>query len=452
MIAQQRKLAALLSKKSQQSDDLKRPQASGPAESSKRASTEGALKRPIRPTLKRPGNASALAALAAARAKAASKTAPEATMKDEPEIIEVEDSPQLQRKKKAVDTNRLASLVKNVSAASRGDGDDTSAAFGSNVTPADFWRNIREWDFVSDLANLNNDKDESSLNTRKSIPETFISFRHYISLWAPLCLAEARAQLMSELMTTSNQQRSKARLFVEVEVETTWTGGGRKDRHLHTDLIDMDSCSVRIRNKVRNQGQGQYYANDVFCLVPTECKDTVELLINGKKIADNDHSFKRFCIVGHTEYQRKDLNGLVLKVSKRKWAQIGTSTMFLMKIGANITALREFTALCGVETIPLKRYLLGHHLNEMTGSLSSNETADNRSVTMSRSAQVKKDSLLKKMGGVEALGKGFTEYARKKFNASQLMAISASSTGYGEGEHLKGIWSSANWPSRTSLF
>ena len=36
-------------------------------------------------------------------------------------------------------------------------------------------------------------------------------------------------------------------------------------------------------------------------------------------------------------------------------------------------------------------------------------------------------------GGVQALGKGFTDYIYKKFNPSQLTAISQSSQGYGDG-------------------
>ena len=44
-----------------------------------------------------------------------------------------------------------------------------------------------------------------------------------------------------------------------------------------------------------------------------------------------------------------------------------------------------------------------------------------------------KNNLIANMGGSSALGKGFTEYARKKFNDSQLQAISAAAQGYGEG-------------------
>ena len=311
------------------------------------------------------------------------------------------------------------------------DDEFSSAAFASQITPEDFWKNIRDWDFVTDLANQITEKDETALTTRKPIPETFISFRHYISLWAPLCLAETRAQLISELMTSSNHQgsSSRANFFVQVDVETTWKTG-RKDRNLHSDLIDMDACSVKLKARERNKGNGPFYPNDVFALIPTECKDTVELLLSGKPVENAENAFKRFSLVGHSEVQRNDVDGLILKVSKRKWALIGTSSMYFLRIGGNITALREFTALCAVETIPLKKFLLGHHLE---GSSNKSAISTTKSIGNSSSIGIipesQKQALLNKMGGVQALGKGFTEYAQRKFNPSQLMAISASSTG-----------------------
>ena len=67
-------------------------------------------------------------------------------------------------------------------------------------------------------------------------------------------------------------------------------------------------------------------------------------------------------------YKIIKLTLLILKISKRKWAQVGSSKtggksgsgaqMYLLKIGCNITALREFTALSCVDILPLKHYLL----------------------------------------------------------------------------------------------
>jgi len=94
--------------------------------------------------------------------------------------------------------------------------------------------------------------------------------------------------------------------------------------------------------------------------------------------------------------------------------------MYLVKIGSTVTALREFTALCRMELLPMKRYLLAQHL----------EYAENRrKLSQHQSTQ----NLLDQMGGSQALGNGFIEYARAKFNASQLTAIAASAHEYGEG-------------------
>jgi hypothetical protein len=177
--------------------------------------------------------------------------------------------------------------------------------------------------------------------------------------------------------------------------------------------------------------------------------------------ADSD-VFKHACIVGHCETHRKEVHGLILKISKRKWAQVGSckssgksgsgGQMYMLRIGCNITALREFTALTCVDKLPLKHYLLGKQLNENSpsekkghndnsqdhnskktklGSNANNTSKGGNAIPDPR--HTNKDSLLKMMGGVDALGKGFTEYATKKFNPSQLMAISASSQGYGDG-------------------
>jgi senataxin len=410
-----------------------------------------AQKRPTRPNLKRPSSAATV--LAAARAKAAARnggrnpsialpdTKPSVTKAEitsspanvAAEAARVTESPKLKRKIKSVEAskaNSLANLVENVAFKEKTAGGDSlaSASFASNIAPDDLWKNIREWDFVSDLARQQQQQQEldDTVKTpaKKSIPDTFISSRHYIAAWAPLCLAETRAQLLSEVLTECGQNPRRSP-FLLVDVETTWKGG-KKDRALHTELMDIDSCNVQLKMKHRgNEGKLQFYAHDFCCLVPVQHKDMVERLLRGGQIHNHEDSFRKFGMIGHTEVQRKEVNGLILKVSKRKWAQIGCSQMFLLRIGGNITALREFTALCRVEAIPLKRYLLGSHLEK------TEKTTSDFQKTAHLSNQ--KEALLKKMGGVQALGKGFTEYAQRKFNPSQLMAISASAHGYGDG-------------------
>jgi hypothetical protein len=68
----------------------------------------------------------------------------------------------------------------------------------------------------------------------------------------------------------------------------------------------------------------------------------------------------------------------------------------------------------------MKSFLLGLHLEkvEHRRKLSRNQPTEH---------------ILLQMGGSEKLGNGFIDYARKKFNASQLTAIAASAHEYGEG-------------------
>jgi hypothetical protein len=75
-------------------------------------------------------------------------------------------------------------------------------------------------------------------------------------------------------------------------------------------------------------------------------------------------------------------------------ALIGAKQMFMLKVGSNITSLREFTALCKLETIPLKKYLLGNHLGKDEGPRSSKKARKHGQETM-----------VEEMGGVQALGK-----------------------------------------------
>lgn len=221
---------------------------------------------------------------------------------------------------------------------------------------------------------------------------------------------------MSDMLSDISQTEKKTSILSHVSVDTTSKTGKKRGRDLQSDFLDMESCYVEIKAREKQAFSSQIYSNDIFCLVPPEQKDTVELLVRGREAKLNFDSFRRAGLIGHTEVQRKSIDGLILKVSKRRWAQLGSKSMYLFRLGGNVTALREFTALCNVETLPLKRYLLGHHLQ-------------GQAKMVKQSRKISNEELLRKMGGADALGKGFTDYAKKKFNPSQLGAISASANG-----------------------
>jgi hypothetical protein len=276
--------------------------------------------RQIRPsTFKRTSTSSVLAA---ARSKAAGNAAgnketalPVNTSRN----TKVSTKTPGKRKEVATAPSRLASLVHSVAKNPHDDG----TAFTTPYSPDDFWKNIREWSFVSDVYQQIQgveDQDNHYIPT-KPIPDTFINTRHYIMAWGPKCLAEARAQLVSEVLTESGQRDNVRSPFILVEVETTWKSG-RKARGLHTDLIDTDACYVQLKTKERYNLQ--LYCHDICGLVPVEKKDMVEVMVRGRKsdkssVNGFEDSLSQFCMIGHSETQRKELDGLILKVSKRKW-------------------------------------------------------------------------------------------------------------------------------------
>jgi senataxin len=412
----------------------------------------------IHKSFKRPSPAAAIA-MARAKAKQAEeeKTGKEPPFKKPRQDADSKTHDKTSEKDdtgRANQNSRLKSLVQNVVA--KKDDPFDSAAFAVNITPEDFWKNIRNWDFVTDLAkqqleesNYGTDdgkeKAKRREDARRPVPDTFINTRHYMAIWSPLCLDECRSQLLSEVMTECGQMNPRNSPFLLVDVDTTWKTGNRHDRQIHSELSDIqDSCQVMIKTKNRDQGSKmQFFPHDICCLVTVEKKDLVENLLRGRKQNLNKNNdcnsssgdspaFQKACLVGHTESHRSSVHGLILKVSKRRWAQIGTKEMYLLRIGSNVTALREYTALCNVDLNPLKKFLLGQHLDKSKHDIYGKK--DRQSLkNLDSSDPNHKQKLLKKMGGVEALGKGFTQYVQQKFNPSQLMAISASSEGYGDG-------------------
>jgi len=125
-------------------------------------------------------------------------------------------------------------------------------------------------------------------------------------------------------------------------------------------------------------------------------------------------------VVGRTEFRHDSMNGLLLRVSKQKWVTVGQNDMYLVKLRSNITAVCVFTALCQVEALSLKQYILGQHL------------VDDAHKKVSSSGK-NKHAMLYVMGGSDALGKGFIHYVQHNFNPSQLAVISAAAEEYGDG-------------------
>ena len=195
-------------------------------------------------------------------------------------------------------------------------------------------------------------------------------------------------------------------------------------------VFDALCCSKNTKHAARNKKTTpsddpdlQFMPNDLVVLIPDKSKNFVENALNDSAVVSRDDlsTLRKHNLVGHSEFRRDSLDGLLVRVSKRWWATVGTQDMYLLKLGSNITAVREFNALCRVDSLPLKRYILGEHLVDKTNNHARTFAAQNP------------HDLLETMGGTNALGKGFISYIQNKFNPSQLAAISAAAEEYGDG-------------------
>lgn len=423
--------------KSSSSNSNKKPGRKNPPPSSSSSAVASqkrpsSFKRPTRaaPQHKRPTTAAA--ALAQARNRLQAKTSGAAS------------STTTKTAKKSTSLSQWVSSAASLQSSHDGEESSllSSARGGSNsgygqIEPEDFWRNLRDWNLLSSIVqerseNSNRKSEKELENKAKPLPDTFVSHRHYMAAWAPLCLAETRAQLLQEILTQINKQQDNKKLWIPVVVTVGKAGRGgpmSMDYTSNNSGTLLDCISVTVRAKDRHDAAAarlQTFPHDLFLLLPSPHATEVELALKNKS-GTLEESFRKYGLVGHAEYMRKSLDGLVLKVSKKWWAVVGDTEMCLWPLGSNVTALREFTALCRIESIPLRQFLIGQDLVENKSKGSS----DNKMHEKERPKS--KQSMIHAMGGVTALGKGFTQYAKNKFNPSQLEAISASAQEYGQG-------------------
>lgn len=385
-----------------------------------------------RPTLKRKG----ISAATAARLKSDQPPAKRPNVTTAADAA-VETTLKVERKeKKAAPSGSLAKLVQHVANENAG---DTSGAALPTIQADDFWKFLRDWDFCSQYAQTvgpNSNNQKGSQSSRKPLPNIFLNVKQYIALWAPLCMAECKAQIMQEASLNMT-----APLAVKVSAGTSQVrmnnrNGGVNSKAVtdFTNTFDEIETATYVQLQPERKGAGNdinFVTHDICLLLTSDNRDLLKLLRTGRAALpqgadpeDLDRVWDSAGMIGHTEVTRQGVSGLTLKVSKRKWAKLGTNNshnkiMYLVKLGSNVTALREFTALCRIDMLPLQKFLLGQHL----------EKGKPRKLSRNQSTE----QLLNQMGGKAALGEGFLKYAQNKFNSSQLTAIAASAHEYGDG-------------------
>jgi len=278
------------------------------------------------------------------------------------------------------------------------------------IAPNDYWKSMREWDFLKEL----NDKQQNNNGNPRHKGNNGKRKHNDIG-------GNKAATSNEPPPTPSDDPTERAAVLVNGSSE---------------------NIGVQIRSVLtENYRDRTFIANDIVLLARKEscvwdaCKGA---LVQRQQKQRQGRSQVRQGIVGHIEYTRRSMEGMTIQVSRKLWTEVGsTAEMVLLKLGCNITALREFTALCRMDTIPLLDYILGEKMSSSSKKKESSAAAQHGFPMDEQDPLVKekraKKEVISNMGGSSALGKGFAQFASQKFNLSQLGAISASATEYGDG-------------------
>lgn len=281
-------------------------------------------------------------------------------------------------------------------------------------------------------------KQQHPSSMQQPLPDTFSSYREYCALWAPLCLDEARAQILSDAIadipywktnsTKASSEKSSLRVLLEPIKE-----------EVHGS---SESLGVRVKSVLTPDYKDRsFMSNDLVLLVGKESYlwEAYNGTLHKQQQQQKQSSCTRYGLVGHIEFSRKSIEGLTIQVSRALWSEVRSTEMALFNLGCNITSLREFTALCRMDSIPLLNYILADNMTPKKetipskGEASSSHSDDFDMIDSAAGEKRAKMNIISSMGGASALGKGFADYASRKFNLSQLGAISAAAHEYGEG-------------------
>jgi len=335
-------------------------------------------------------------------------------------------------------------------------------------------------DQVQTSSSATNDDSLSSSSLNITIPDTFQSKKQYKNLWSPLCLAEARAQVLSDALSdvpswstrnsngnrhnnnSNNHRRGRGGnnnntdglipVVVSPHVKSLNNHSSNMTIILQPSAIKSSNSDGRLDHESFHTNRGpSFMSNDLVVLAITE---SIFLRAAKGQLDDNNNSStasslsskkKILGFVGVVEFGRKSIERLPVKISKALWSQLSNGDkrereMVLLKLNANVTSMREYSALCQVGLCPLMPYLLCKKMtvakdpfDALSEVLFSGDPSKSTSTNSHISGYDEKGALIKNMGGNEALGDGFAKYAKKKFNPSQLGAISAAATEYGQG-------------------
>ena len=249
-------------------------------------------------------------------------------------------------------------------------------AYYPPVHPDKYWCCMRSWDFLREFNDAMRNRgslpkkketskkrplepvamtvtEDGKNSSADPLPTIFESVQHYKALWASLLIDEAKAQILSEVVSSQSSpstswiQGSKVAVGTSARLERSRTA---RDHSSSCGIPNSSEPSVDVHiTSTQSAGIGRpVCTNDLLLFVRQ--LSTIELAVRGKAFEALDEGLGsqelrkgRFGFVGHALNNRsRSLDGLLVRVSQKYWSQFESlNEIFIIPIGSNVTGKRR---------------------------------------------------------------------------------------------------------------
>ena len=234
-----------------------------------------------------------------------------------------------------------------------------------------FWKSLRNWNYIDDLiksirsqihtkSNENNICPETlghqmtdsiapeSDRSKQPIPNTFQSPKQYKSIWAPLLMEETKSQMLSEICPLASRlpqmlisvQATPTRLSDENSDVVTLNISVQTSKEKECTLIMTEKPS----SKILGHNRTEFVTNDLVLLVPDI--DLFQAACEGSHFFAKPVSLlsytsplikDRFGAIGIVMNRTKNVEGLLVSVSRKLWKRVEPSRIYLLRLNDSIT-------------------------------------------------------------------------------------------------------------------
>ena len=246
-----------------------------------------------------------------------------------------------------------------------------STQFSTIVDSDYFWKSLRNWNYIEDLiksirsqihtkSNENNIPPETlglqgsdsvvqeSERTKQPIPNNFQSPKQYKSIWAPLLMEETKSQMLAEICPLASRlphmlisvKATPTRLSDEHSDVVTLNLSIQSSKENESTLIMTEKPS----SKALGNNRTEFAVNDLVLLVldidifQAACEGSHYLAKPASLLSYTSPLIKdRFGAIGVVINRTKNVEGLLVNVSRKLWKRVEPAQIYLLRLNDSIT-------------------------------------------------------------------------------------------------------------------